>query len=502
MLLRLLAVVAVLAGVVQTVAADDKLVQKVYHVADLVIPIPDPDASDRPKSGDAPEGGKTCEADLIELIQTAVAPHTWAGAGGRGTLDYFPLGMTLVASQTADAHEQIADLLQTLRKVQDREVVFEVKFVQLAETTFERVGIDFNQEVNAEKTQVRRERDACQSLALLARCQPQRTLLLTDKQLLQFVEASQADRRTNVMQAPKVTAFDGQRVALRVGETQIFVTDVKETKVKDQVVMLPVQTTEFIGTELGLQGSVTPDGKHVCVHVRGGVSTLDPNIPLVPVTTSVQPASEGGPQGAAIPFTQYIQKPRIERLAVEKTVAIPDGGTALIHCGKMTVTGRSEYGPPILSKIPYVNRLFKNVGVSRETRHLVMLVTARARAGDGEEQAEQGARVGSPIGSPPCRGCLPTTKPSTCYGTCPGTTAGKSCPESVVLNERNFDLVSGHAGQPPCGVTDVVRMAQAGVSDDVIVNQIRTTRACFTLGSAGIIGLVGKGVSDRVIQAM
>jgi hypothetical protein len=62
----------------------------------------------------------------------------------------------------------------------------------------------------------------------------------------------------------------------------------------------------------------------------------------------------------------------------------------------------------------------------------------------------------------------------------------------VVVNERNFDLKCGHAGQP-CSVTDIVQMAQAGVSEDVIVNQIRTTRACFTLDSADIIGWSGRG---------
>jgi hypothetical protein len=74
------------------------------------------------------------------------------------------------------------------------------------------------------------------------------------------------------------------------------------------------------------------------------------------------------PRCVCEPETKNVQKPHIERLAVEKTLAIPDGGTALIHCGRMTVAGRNEYGPPVLSKIPYVNRLFKNVGYGRETR--------------------------------------------------------------------------------------------------------------------------------------
>ena len=39
--------------------------------------------------------------------------------------------------------------------------------------------------------------------------------------------------------------------------------------------------------------------------------------------------------------------------------------------------GRNERGVPILSKLPYINRLFKNVGIGREAQSLMMMVTPR-----------------------------------------------------------------------------------------------------------------------------
>jgi len=42
-----------------------------------------------------------------------------------------------------------------------------------------------------------------------------------------------------------------------------------------------------------------------------------------------------------------------------------------------TQEGRSESGVPFLSNIPYVNRLFKNVGIGHETSHLMLMVTPR-----------------------------------------------------------------------------------------------------------------------------
>ena len=44
---------------------------------------------------------------------------------------------------------------------------------------------------------------------------------------------------------------------------------------------------------------------------------------------------------------------------------------------KRLTEARNEYGPPVLSKIPYVNRLFRNVGYGRCAEHVLVLVTPR-----------------------------------------------------------------------------------------------------------------------------
>jgi outer membrane lipoprotein SlyB len=48
---------------------------------------------------------------------------------------------------------------------------------------------------------------------------------------------------------------------------------------------------------------------------------------------------------------------------------------------------------------------------------------------------------------------------------------------------------------------DLVRLAQSGVSDDVIVNMIATRGGVFDLNTDAIIALKSNGVSDRVIVA-
>jgi general secretion pathway protein D len=48
--------------------------------------------------------------------------------------------------------------------------------------------------------------------------------------------------------------------------------------------------------------------------------------------------------------------------------------------------GRNEFGVPILSKLPYINRLFTNVGIGRQTQSLMMMVTPRIIIQEEEEQ--------------------------------------------------------------------------------------------------------------------
>jgi hypothetical protein len=54
---------------------------------------------------------------------------------------------------------------------------------------------------------------------------------------------------------------------------------------------------------------------------------------------------------------------------------IPKGQTLLMSLGTYVIEARSVQAAPVLSKVPYVSRLFKNTGVARETRHRLVLIT-------------------------------------------------------------------------------------------------------------------------------
>ena len=51
-------------------------------------------------------------------------------------------------------------------------------------------------------------------------------------------------------------------------------------------------------------------------------------------------------------------------------------------------------------------------------------------------------------------------------------------------------------------VDDVIRLAKEGRSDDVIINQMRTTGATYQLSTEDVRDLSANGVSDKVIMEM
>ncbi|HAD60264.1 MAG TPA: hypothetical protein DCG12_13555, partial [Planctomycetaceae bacterium] len=94
---------------------------------------------------------------------------------------------------------------------------------------------------------------------------------------------------------------------------------------------------------------------------------------------------QGGFQGGG-GGTLTVQQPVIGVVSVSTTVSVPDGGTVLLGGIKRLREGRNMAGVPILNKIPYVSRLFKNSGVGRETESVMLMVTPRIIIQEEEEE--------------------------------------------------------------------------------------------------------------------
>jgi type II secretory pathway component GspD/PulD (secretin) len=199
------------------------------------------------------------------------------------------------------------------------------------------------------------------------------------------------------MQAPKLTMFNGQSATLTVTDAQNFVTSVQVFSTNGGLAFLPTSTNLAQGFIATFQPTISADRRYVRVNVTMTLTNLaSAVVPLFPVVVPVQQFFEGFGAANTVLFTQFLQQPVLTTIGVQTSVAVPDGGTVLLGGLKRLSEGRNEFGPPVLSKMPYINRLFKNVGYGRETESLLLMITPRIIINEEQEYLQTGVQTTPP----------------------------------------------------------------------------------------------------------
>lgn len=394
-------------------------------------------------------GGAAADFDsLIDLIKTTISPQSWDDVGGAGAIEPFPTNLSLVISNTEEVHDRIVDLLAQLRRLQDLQVTIEVRFISLNDNFFERIGVDFDFDIDdnidrpfqvfgkpldgqkdASTNRDLRDRDHGPSVTVgqsapgvfsqdldipfrqdsFALAVPQfggfdaaagaslGFAILSDLEAFFFINAAQGDRRTNVLQAPKVTLFNGQQAFVSDSSFTPFVISVIPVVADFAAALQPVIVVLSEGTFLTVQATVSNDRRFVRLTVVPYFSQItdrDRTFTFTGSTTSRTSNSSEGPEDDTTSRDNEqnvttsgttVQLPTLAQFTVTTTVSVPDGGTVLLGGIKRLNEGRNEFGVPILNKVPYINRLFKNVGIGRETQSLMMMVTPRIIIQEEEE---------------------------------------------------------------------------------------------------------------------
>ncbi len=393
------------------------------------------------KGGSVLAGGQQekLEDALIRVITNTIGVGTWSETGGTGTIQYFPFGAALVVGQqTQDIQEQIMDLLAALRKLQDLEVAIEMRLVSVSESFFEFMGVNFSLDLptnNSASTIQTLTSGVFQPAGQINKFAPTRFVsgvtpagtltpdlsvpinassfgfalppfggypgtlgadgglslglaFLSDVQVSMFLEAAQGDRRTNVMQAPKITVFNGQQANINVGDQLYFLTGINVVQIGGQTAFVPTNNPSPYGVFMTVTPVVSADRRFVRLNLNPQLLNLvSATVPLLPVQQVVPQLFFDGiqpPQPTVV--TLFFQQPSSSFISLNTTVVVPDGGTVLMGGLKTLVEGRNEFGPPILSNIPYINRLFTNTGYGKETQSLMIMVTARIIINYEEEQ--------------------------------------------------------------------------------------------------------------------
>ena len=124
-----------------------------------------------------------------------------------------------------------------------------------------------------------------------------------------------------------------------------------------------------------MQATVSADRKYVTLTLRPILSRLR-SLVSFPVSAVVNTGvvGTGGATGSTQITSATIQEPVIDNTIINTTVSVPDGGTLLL--GGQTLAGEIELesGVPILSKIPFLKRLFTNSSMAKDEQILLILV--------------------------------------------------------------------------------------------------------------------------------
>ncbi len=335
-------------------------------------------------------------------------------------------------------------MLKQLRKLQDLQVTVEVRFISVSDNFFERIGVDFDfriddntglneaggvfpDDIGSSYVVGLRNLNG-QGLPTLdldipftqdsfASTIPQfggfdantaanfGFAILSDIEVFLLLQAAQGDQRSNVLQAPKVTLFNGQQASVSDTSQRPFVTSIIPVVGDFAAAHQPVIVVLNEGTSLSVQAVVSADRRFVRLTLvpffsrigdvqeftfsgktttKSGTNVKDPTDDTQTVQDGVETTTEG----------TTVQLPTFAFTTVTTTVSVPDGGTVLLGGIKRLNEARSERGVPMLNKIPYVSRLFKNVGIGRETQSLMLMVTPRIIIQE-EEERKLGIDLGS-----------------------------------------------------------------------------------------------------------
>lgn len=273
----------------------------------------------------------------------------------------------------------------------DLQVTIEVRFITLNDNFFEQIGVDFDFDIDDASTfpvgptinntgmnpdfntprnpnrPVPENPFLAPSIPFLS--EPSATAfgtaILSDIEAFFFIEAAQGDRRNSIVDAPKVTLFNGQAANIARPRTGLagFVPVIRLLPAGETLSVQAVVTADRRYVRLNMMPILSPVGNVRTFRLFGGnrFRRRQNQVPELTNTTDIQFA---------------------KKLA---TAILEDGQTVLLGPVKRLSEGRNERGVPILSRIPYVNRLLRNVGIDRESQPLMMMVTPRIIIQEEEE---------------------------------------------------------------------------------------------------------------------
>jgi type II secretory pathway component GspD/PulD (secretin) len=196
---------------------------------------------------------------------------------------------------------------------------------------------------------------------------------LDDVQVDLLVQATQADQRNVVLTAPRLTLFNGQRAWIAVATATTYIGNLIPVAGDSSGAFQPVPQVVYQGFVLDVEGVISADRRYVTMTIQ---FALNENVSFekIRVTGAAGGGGDGGFGGRSSNFEGTIQLPQLEGTQIATTVSVPDKGTALLGGQRRVSEFEVEVGVPVLSKVPWLNRLFTNRASEKVELTTILLV--------------------------------------------------------------------------------------------------------------------------------
>ena len=145
-----------------------------------------------------------------------------------------------------------------------------------------------------------------------------------------------------------------------------------------------------LGVTARVRATLSADGKFIrlAMATQAHDLTVRP-VGLIPLSTKIKPVCASGVCGPEVPFTQFLQDPRILTRSVDETVTLPDGGTAVFYGGPATIEDTVRECPPTFADVPFLHELFARDKKVSSKNHLLVFATPKVIHADGCDECVQ-----------------------------------------------------------------------------------------------------------------
>ena len=360
-------------------------------------------------------------SEFIAIIKSVVAPNTWSDNGGQGTIEEF--NGSMVVTQTKDIHEQVAEMLRSLRNQKGTQIHVKVKFLAVENASLEEIGVNWNNFTGptapgtASLVPLPAQRpgssvggyyaDPANSMVAAGAVDNQLQSYTTGNSLSRspgdgfqlggqswqiannlyasaVLDMVEKERKGNVLFEPDLSMFNGQQAHIVNMNQQSYIADYDVVQGQYD----PIVSILSYGTVLDVQAIASADKKYITLTLRPTDAQVEswrrfgppvttgtfPGGPVVGGQAGNAAAGNGGTGGPSIAGTNPLLIPQLLYRSVRTSVTIPDGGSLVIAGMTKGESGQAHSGIPFLSHIPFLGRLFSRNGRQEtELRNMIVV---------------------------------------------------------------------------------------------------------------------------------